>query len=134
MRFPRFTLRRLMVIVAVAGLALGIEMGRRRRHALLEVAKIHRFHMMTYREASERDALFAQVMREQAENLGKESPENVAESHSKNQGAEENERLARAYRTVADHFDRMQEKYRRAARFPFLPVEPDPLAPPLPEE
>jgi hypothetical protein len=41
MRFPRFTLRRLMVLVAIAALALGLETGRWRSAAFLTQARMH---------------------------------------------------------------------------------------------
>ncbi len=89
MPFPRvrFTLRRMMIAVAIVAILLGLaEMTRRRRAAFREKSTAIRWS-------------------EYVEGHGKRRPE------------------------IAEHYRRMAEKYERAARYPWLPVAPDPPEP-----
>jgi hypothetical protein len=93
MRLPRFTTRRLMVLVAVAGLAMGVALELRRRSEFFQrIAQAH----------AERAV----------ENLwGILGPD--ADSAS---------------RKYVYH-NGLSQKYKRAARYPWLPVPPDPPPP-----
>ncbi len=99
LNLPRFTIRRLMVAVAVVALALGFEVTRRRRGAFRELARIN--------ENS------AWVLRSELSESDEPGPHGD---------------LARM-RRLADHCDAMRQKYARAARYPWLPVAADPPAP-----
>lgn len=90
---PRFTVRRLMIAVAVIAILLGVGAGlQRRREKFRAIADSHRDEWNGFYSGSLDD-----IWRQSARN--------------------------QYHRT-------MQDKYERAARHPYLPVEPDPSAPP----
>ena len=89
MRLPRFTTRRLMVLVAIAGVVLGAGQELRRRSSRYRAIAIA--HLPNSRH------IFG--------NRWETSPQ-------------------------LDYHDAMFEKYDRLARYPWLPVPPDP---PMPE-
>jgi hypothetical protein len=130
MRLPRFTLRRLMVLVAVAGLALGIERSRRRREALLVAESKHATEAAMYRQSSDLYASNAWKHRAQAAKIRQGFRASPSKATALDQLAGLVEGEAHGYGALADYHDAMREKYRRAARFPFWPVEPDPPSPP----
>jgi hypothetical protein len=104
MKLPlvRFTIRRLMVGVAMAALLLGAIVGvENRRQRFLAIANIHRANLIAWEEVGSSEA--------------------------------SRERFDISGRKVSLEADRwhlqMAEKYDRAARYPWLPVRPDPPEP-----
>jgi hypothetical protein len=129
MRLPRFTLRRLMILVALAALALGIERGYRYRQRLLAIEKHHAVNLVNYRKESTDNGLRAKQSRERAAKFRAGFFLSWPKALVLDQAATVFENNAEAYREIADFHQRMREKYRKAAWFPFWPVEPDPPAP-----
>jgi hypothetical protein len=113
MRMPQFTIRRLMVLVMIAGLALGAESMRRRSHA--------------YRARAAQCGQWVAVNKAMIGSiaLGGTNPGVSAQETRRRIEAEE-----KSARRRAEHYQRLESKYERAARYPWLPVEPDP---PMPE-
>jgi hypothetical protein len=112
MRLPRmrFTIRRMMVVVAVASVLLGITAGLlRRRDSLKRRAEYYA------RKASRE--LMSGMSITQATTFGP-SPMEV--------------RMQEAYFKLADHYTVLELKYKRAADHPWLPVGPDPPPPAWP--
>ncbi|WP_406699785.1 hypothetical protein V5E97_13110 [Singulisphaera sp. Ch08] len=108
MRLPRFTTIRLMVLVAVVGLVLatGIGVNRlwQRRPAYVRLALKH-----NWREQELRYAV----------SEGREFRSSVAATPA---------RIAEM-RRLAEHEATLAHKYLHAARYPWLPVSPDPPEP-----
>lgn len=100
MRMPRFRIRMMMVLIAIAALLLT---GLARRSMFQGIAEYHRVHAGVEASASE---IVSIVMLEHAD------------------GAIEFDSWPR-HRWHKD----LQKKYERAARYPWLPVEPDPPEP-----
>jgi hypothetical protein len=130
MRLPRFTLRRLMVLVAVAGLVLGVERSRQRREALLAAESKHATEAAMYRQSSDLYASNAWKHRAQAAKFRQGVLASSPKAIALDQIAGLVEGEAHGYGVLADYHEAMREKYRQAARFPFWPVEPDPPSPP----
>jgi hypothetical protein len=134
MRFPRFTLRRLMVLVAIAALGLGLEMGRRRREGFRALEIMHQTKMVSYRQISDQYASMAKTHHERAAKIREGFflywPKATVLDGLANllQGD------ADGYQVIADYHDRMRQKYHRAAWLPFWPAEPDPPPPPDPND
>jgi hypothetical protein len=107
MRLPRMTTRRWMVAVAVVALVLGAVQLKRRRDDLLSGAQSHAQVEQKWRqwEALERRALQAGEV-------------------------DANPSLAAWVARRISYHRTMARKYRHAARFPWLPVGPDPPSPP----
>jgi hypothetical protein len=80
--WPRFTFRRLMILVAIVGLALGCEITRRRRETFLEKAQFFDDTASTCKDPNESESWMV-----------------------------------------------LSRKHARAARYPWLPVGPDPPQP-----
>jgi hypothetical protein len=95
----RFTVRGMMLAVAVAGMACGGEVVRRRRAAFLAQAEVHRA-LADYLSVSEHYVL------------------RPGDTH-----------LSLTGRRRAEVEARLAAKYERAARHPWLPVAPDPPEP-----
>jgi hypothetical protein len=99
---PRFTVRRLMVVVALAALLLGVIAGvENRRRSFLSLVDAHRAGMIAWEEGDP-----SETSRERFDLSGRKV-------------------------SLKDHRWHLQmaEKYERAARYPWLPVAPDPPAP-----
>jgi hypothetical protein len=98
MRLPRvqFTLRRLMVAVAIVGLTVGIGIeGERRRSRFLRIAIDHSHQAILRLSGNTWSPL----------------------------------RMVEMQKAYAHYHDLMAQKYKRAARYPWLPVAPDPPKP-----
>jgi hypothetical protein len=103
---PRFTVRRLMIAVAVVGLLAGIGKNLSRRSMRFkEIAQGHRDETHVFRCGMV----------------------NIDELDSRVREAFRQEDIR------VDFHARMAEKYERAARYPWLPVEPDPPDQPEPK-
>ena len=111
MTVPRFTVRRLMLAVAIAGLLLG---------GFVEF-KVLRGRSDRYRRVAREHAEMGEMLRSLAGQPGMSllycSPGPGARS------------VPYPIETVIDHQDRLRRKYERAARYPWLGVEPDPVLP-----
>jgi hypothetical protein len=119
MRMPcvRFTMRRMMIAVAVVGMGLGIE-GYRRR--LVSVSVRHRQVAMAYRLDAQMykiEAMAAELERTTQVGFIGFTSDNPS-------GPNEDDGIARRFRLAA-HYQELALKYRRAAGYPWLPVEPD---------
>lgn len=101
---PRFTLRRLMVAVALAAVLLGV--GRFFFQAVMYARTSYRHHALeiTARDRWERERL-----------ITSKAPNSPAQPS-----------LARE---TADYHATLKEKYRRAARNPWVPIAADPTPP-----
>ena len=119
---PRFTVRRLMVAVAVAGCLSGAEVTRRRRDNLRSRAECHKL-------AIERAELeFApQTQKEWVTNSGRSYPSGRHAPTDDDPPHIADWRRSQA-RRVAFH-EIMHRECERAARYPWLPVPPDPAEP-----
>jgi hypothetical protein len=102
MRPPRFRLRTLLIAVAVVSVALGGELMRRRRIS-------HREQAASHSDAEELSRAYADDARGQP---GPIAPQRVAWGE-----------------VLAAYHAAMSRKYERAARYPWLPVAPDPPPP-----
>lgn len=102
LQFPRYTVRRLMVVVAIAGFACWV---------LLELLDFWRFIKNPYRN----DPRYITLMRETSYRL------KMAEVHSK--------MAAHSAGRWAEFHAAMNAKWKQAAYFPRRPVEPDPPEP-----
>ena len=120
MRSPRMTTRRWMVAVAVVGLIMGGIVGhdrlKRRRGHLLNLARTHLLREVAcHNEANLYHAL--------EENLRGEATYEDVYRRDYRKGRKENAIQRTRYHRA------MVGKYRRAARYPWLPVESDPPEP-----
>ena len=118
MRLPgvRFTLRRLLVVIALLAvlMAAGLEAARATRRA------------REYRQYAVAHAAFRDL------SLGEAEQYRDAYNHGEWADDKEKTQLLQreaGERALARHYDTLAAKYRRAARFPWLPVEPDPPQP-----
>ena len=100
MRLPRYRLRTLLIAVAVAALGMGTIEGR--RESYLRQAAHHR-------ELSNDARLYAMSIDRRYLHWGPSEPERAEMA---------------AYERRGDHYAALQAKYERAARYPWLPVEP----------
>jgi hypothetical protein len=144
----RFTVRRMMVVVAVVAMLLFSGIMLRRRSELLEKAEEcqtqYENHWSTWREFSDaadwnRDRL-NRLMRGKFSDhrdldperyLGSDLslPELIDKMRRRCEGYEE---YAAGEAKSVSHFARLRAKYRKAAARPWSPVEPDPPEPPNP--
>lgn len=120
-RLPRvrFTVRRLMVAVAVAAVLMGLVAQGLRRASLLRLADYHAREARRYRTIVVSSASVAADYR-----AGRPGLEGDYEA-----GARLYSDQVRWFGPLADHHEALRGKYERAARRPWLPVEPD-LPPP----
>jgi hypothetical protein len=109
MRLPRMTTRRWMIAVAILAVGLATDALFRRHLALRQ-----RRQRAAYHEKIEK--LVTATIGEL--DLAARSPKAAAQ--------------VRANAAIRDRHARLKEKYRRAARYPWLPVEPDPPEPEKP--
>src|SRR5262249_5675012 len=132
MRLPRFRLRTLMIVVAVAAVATGAEGMRRRHTAFRSIAQLHARHGVLHREVAatfqagvETDQEIASFFREAVE---RESGNKLhREIRDRTEKLVATEKInAERYAKLAAYHARLRAKYERAARYPFLPVPPDP--------
>ncbi len=114
MKFPRvrFTVRRMMVIVAVSAALMGAGVG---------YVRLSRKAAGLRARAGEHAAM-EQTLRWMIATSGADAPVDI----SPGPGIRSKRFTARA---VADHVAALKAKYERAARFPWLHVEPDPPEP-----
>ncbi len=145
MRLPRlrFTVRRLMVAVALAGLVMGGGVWSYRMWRLSRyysgLAQAYNTGENMYRQIGAMNFDLAQVDEKRSLQLWspqfgaklhkalREREEKPTERHGRS-AAGAHDVLAQPKRT-ADYFAAVARKYERAARFPWLPVEPDPPLP-----
>jgi hypothetical protein len=116
MRLPRslrLTVRRLMMLVAVVGLAVGIEMGRRRACAYRERARFHLEEASFYREHAR---LWDRRQNGGCMEVSDTTPVGFDAA------------ATRARREGDDH-ERLAHDYERAACYPWLSVFPYPPEP-----
>ncbi len=112
---PRFTIRWMMVLVAVAALALSVA-ATRRRMANLSLAYLDR-------------------AREYAIKAELASLNAVESEYYAQHGRTPDPKYARScisYRRLSEFHHTMKRKYQRAASRPWLPIAPDPAPPPEP--
>lgn len=131
MRLPRFrfTLRNLMVLIAVAGLSFGGFLKYRRLCAFADACR-------TAVQEHKRQELIARVCAELAdirvandETWGRQRP---SEASFRFREAAIDRSEGRAWRRRREHFVTLIAKYDRATRYPWLPFTPDKIAPPEP--
>ncbi len=99
----RFAIRRMMVVVAVVGIACGFEVLRRRRDDGIQKVATH----------GDREAFFRAG----------------AEFRAEPRDARREEDIRRKSLAASRRHARLKLKYERVARYPWLPVEPDEPAP-----
>src|SRR5205085_237360 len=110
MHLPRFRIRTLMVAVTGAGIILGCLQMQRRRASYLDRA--HRF--------ADESRGMSNMLATPDCTVWYGTPEEI----------ERYQREARAYEIrLAEYFDELSKKYEYAARYPWLPVAPDPPEP-----
>ena len=125
---PRLTVRRLMIAVALAGLALGgwIELGRLSRLSGEYARRADSLQISSYRSGLRGRGTHEQWV-EQCRAVWQWNRENVDTGLSNfSRGILPPPEV---WRVLSDHDARLERKYRRAARYPWLFVEPDPPAP-----
>ena len=113
MRRFRFSLRWMLVAVATVALLLGMESMRRRRKSFSELATAYASSRVAWEAEAESDAAAARDF----------------QHFGFRQGAETIAQLGELHRAQARYCDRLATKYRSAARYPWLPVVPDPPEP-----
>jgi Tfp pilus assembly protein PilX len=118
MRLPRvrFTMRRMMVVVAVIAMVMGTVAGLQRRRESFE-----RRAQMFARRAS------AAIMDEQAYRTSRRSNRPGSPFYYDN-------RTTGAYSQLVEHYDALRVKYERAAARPWRFVATDPPEPPWPKD
>jgi hypothetical protein len=114
----RFTIRWMMVVVAIVAIGLfgSIEYLR-----LSRVARMHRFRARVHFASSLNHSRVSRSFLEQAE------PPPVGSGNS--EAIPGLRRVAALEGALAGHYSRLTAKYERAARYPWLPVAPDPPEP-----
>jgi CO/xanthine dehydrogenase FAD-binding subunit len=115
MRFtrPRFTVRRLMVVVAVVAVIVGVERLYERRIAFLLLASEHA-------RLEDRAQKLSGSMSDTATLNEAKGNDDAAEGWRRRASFQDVEAISRGL---------MRRKYERAARNPWLPLEPDPPKP-----
>jgi hypothetical protein len=138
MRLPRMTTRRWMLVIVFVALGISVPMQAMRAMAL---ARDYQDRSLSFAEDAARTRLCEQVHRRRsrgfkdaAEEVRKGPPwkratdgysrESLAAFHES--AAEEHRRFAAWHSEAAARSERLAIKYRRAARWPWLGVEPDP--------
>jgi hypothetical protein len=135
MRLPRvrFTVRRMMIAVAVVAVLIGVG---------LHVERAIRFSRLStnYVEFAAMYAEYESILRKRERNH-RELAERERESADKFQRsssvelwrrlAQEDTDRADKFKSLAEYHSRMKAKYQAAARRPWLDVEPDPPRPEL---
>jgi hypothetical protein len=136
MRRPRFRLRTLLIAAAVVGLSVGVLTLRQRSAEYRERAALHAEEKRKHMELVN----FCGYLQNQFENgficvdeyirLVRPSAQDLADYRG---GATEAIELARkelaSERAGASYHENLKRKYDRAARYPWLSIEPDPPAP-----
>jgi hypothetical protein len=131
MRRPRFRLRTLVILVAVAALAFGIyaevvRMGRTAEGHRRRAADHERESIPPSRRALDCDQGAALNRRYAADARSRgrlaDADDFAGRARSWAEEAEE-------WRARSRYHDLLRSKYERAARYPWLPVEPDPTPP-----
>ena len=131
----RFTVRRMMVAVAIVSILIGAEAMRRRREVLASKASSSRLRQgVNQRMVEEWDRLMPKVIRivRESERLASSRPgdDEAKRSLSKTERKYQSvTREVKTYERNARHWQMVAEKYERAARYPWLPVAPDPPEP-----
>ena len=104
----RFTVRGMMVAVAIVGMACGGELIRRRRNYYLNEADTYAYGERIFRESADEPLEGCRAGQVSREAQARFKVETLA---------------------TADHYAALKRKYARAARYPWLPVAPDPPEP-----
>jgi hypothetical protein len=131
---PRFTVLRLMIVVAVVAVACGFEMCRRRRDTFKARSNLHTIKSMAFDyvrlvKHSEYEALrrspnlAAEYFPQFRRGRGQRKAPVLEEIMEKAKFASETNGEAARYHA------QMRDKYEYAARYPWLPVAPDPPEP-----
>ena len=125
MKLPRvrFTVRRMMVAVAVVAVALTLDTMRNRAFTFRRIAEKHAWREDAFRSGAR--AILDYQRRLRIGELGEFEPRPVhpdKPNMSFDEMAEDSEQRA-------GYYARLVAKYRRAARHPWLPVAPDPPEP-----
>jgi hypothetical protein len=127
---PKFTVRRLMVAVAIVAVAFGYQNAVRRRHLFEFEAFLHRQEMEDCR------GYLAGATALSTEGDGKRTYRRavptgpdpfIADARSRGWGVELLERAS--LKRLEAYHAAMTAKYEHAARYPWLPVAPDPPEP-----
>jgi hypothetical protein len=126
-----------MVLVAVAALALGAELARRRGEDFAEKAARHDMQAGEFRILADHRSRFAATCREEAGRPegaifksyvnDQRNPQQTAEWLMKS--AAEYMGEAKYELEHASYHEELKTKYQHAARYPWLPVAPDPPKP-----
>lgn len=138
MRLPRFRVRTMMLVVVVAGIAIGGYATVRRKHVLLARANVFasraeerrrharelelRIHALATVEEQDRQAL----------RTARSDVERAWQLDALQWTKDELAPLRKEYESesqIAAYYDSLNAKYREAALRPWLPVEPDPPEP-----
>jgi hypothetical protein len=133
LRIPRLTIRRLMIVVAVASLAVAIEAGRRETY--FGLASMHCAQWGHYTDLGRKYGADARPHRTEAArarvslNAFFDWPRAKTEDTLANQL----EADSRACLQLAAYHFRMVLKYREAARLPYRRIDPDPPSPAEPK-
>ncbi len=134
MRMPRMTTRRWIVVVVIVGLLMvGVRLVQRRR-LFLSRAQVHELNAAFYPKLESRErkmcleyaVLIAGL--ERLQRYGDREPARSRLETLKVRLDQSRRNLPRWTNTIA-YYVAMSHKYRHAARYPWLPVEPDPPEP-----
>src|SRR5262245_44557187 len=119
MRLPRLTTRRLMVLVAVVAvaIALGVESWKRRRQAELYAVESY-----LRGDAAKQAAILASVDKL----LAAADPADLARREKCQRLVDEQRQRLQEARRRLEHAAALRRAYERAARYPWLPLSPDP--------
>jgi hypothetical protein len=126
-----------MVLVAVVALAVAAEMTRRRGEAYAEKAAVHLMAEGNHRGGADLKDRLAAHCKQQAEQVEAEDAKGTANDRRDPERTPAALRQQAAYwaeqaayeREHAAYYEKLKNKYEHAARYPWLPVEPDPPTP-----
>lgn len=128
MRIPRFRIRTMMVVVAIVAVLIGSSIQIRRLRG-----RSSYYNQRWVQAQNEGRALratsapFVQLLRNIESQRDEEFPADEKELRER---AARDLRVEVSARTkLIEHFDRLEAKYRRAARYPWFPVASDPPTP-----
>jgi hypothetical protein len=125
MRLPRMTMRRWMIAVAVVGLMMGGLRLKRRHDAHLDRSRRHAHSESTFRAWRKMlegtDLLIERIEKQEGDNAA-----HLAQLKAHRAVLVE---MAPSWEQGIPYHAALVRKYRHAARYPWLPVEPDPPTP-----
>ncbi len=123
---PRLNVRRLMVATAIVGLISAVEVGRRRRTVFLAKIEQHWKEELQFLELAN---FLENTYQKTDSSLASVTGSDAGVEALRRKLAERRDRKRASVLAIAQYHALLREKYRKAARFPWLYVSPDPAGP-----